>query len=130
MVCFTSLTNEEKDKATNIGIKPYSWEEFLHMVSFIRNLICHIIDKMKLVLICIKKKTHLIINLQGKENPSTISPPQAHNICTIMYTSGTSGDPKGVVLTHENITYFVRGMDIFMEQFEEKVNTIFPLLQL
>ncbi|PNX99167.1 long chain acyl-CoA synthetase 1-like protein, partial [Trifolium pratense] len=88
MVCFTSLTNEEKDKATNIGIKPYSWEEFLHM---------------------------------GKENPSTILPPQAHNICTIMYTSGTSGDPKGVVLTHENITYFVRGMDIFMEQFEEKM---------
>lgn len=40
IVCFTSLTNEEKSKATSIGIKPYSWEEFLHMV----NLICQIID--------------------------------------------------------------------------------------
>ncbi|RHN49040.1 putative long-chain-fatty-acid--CoA ligase [Medicago truncatula] len=88
IVCFTKLTNEEKDKATSIGVKPYSWEEFLQM---------------------------------GKETPSTISPPQAHDICTIMYTSGTSGDPKGVVLTHENITYFVRGMDIFMEQFEDKM---------
>lgn len=38
-----------------------------------------------------------------------------------MYTSGTSGDPKGVVLTHETVTLFVRGVDLFMEQFEDKV---------
>ncbi|XP_020234829.1 long chain acyl-CoA synthetase 1 [Cajanus cajan] len=88
MVSFTSLTEKEKDKAITIGIKPYSWEEFLHM---------------------------------GEENPSNILPPQPCNICTIIYTSGTSGDPKGVVLAHENITAFVRGMDLFLEQFEEKM---------
>jgi len=45
-----------------------------------------------------------------------------------MYTSGTSGDPKGVVLTYENAMALVRGMDIFMEQFEDKVNQIlYPL---
>ena len=33
MVCFTTLIEEEKAKATTIGIKPYSWHEFLHLVS-------------------------------------------------------------------------------------------------
>ncbi|KAF2309717.1 hypothetical protein GH714_004770 [Hevea brasiliensis] len=88
IVCFTSFTEEEKDKAAQIQIKPYSWEEFLHL---------------------------------GKENPSEILPPQPFNICTVMYTSGTSGDPKGVVLTHETIAIFVRGVDLFMEQFEDKM---------
>jgi hypothetical protein len=35
IVGFTSFTEKEKDEATNIGIKPYSWDEFLHMVGTI-----------------------------------------------------------------------------------------------
>lgn len=61
------------------------------------------------------------MSTQGEKYPSEISPPQPQNICTIMYTSGTSGNPKGVVLTHETIATFVRGIDLFMEQFEDKV---------
>lgn len=88
IVCFTSLTEEEKDRAAQMGIKSYSWEEYLCM---------------------------------GKENPSEIFPPQPHSMCTIMYTSGTSGDPKGVVILHETVAAFVRGIDLFMEQFEDKM---------
>ncbi|KAJ9171699.1 hypothetical protein P3X46_015023 [Hevea brasiliensis] len=33
IVCFTSFTEEEKDKAAQIQIKPYSWEEFLHLMT-------------------------------------------------------------------------------------------------
>ncbi|KAF9688185.1 hypothetical protein SADUNF_Sadunf02G0170800 [Salix dunnii] len=88
IVCFTSFTEEEKDRAAQMGIKSYSWEEYLCM---------------------------------GKENPAEIFPPQSFNICTIMYTSGTSGDPKGVVILHETVAAFVRGIDLFMEQFEDKM---------
>lgn len=34
LVCFTSLQQEEKDKAVSTGIKPYSWNEFLNMVIY------------------------------------------------------------------------------------------------
>lgn len=50
-----------------------------------------------------------------------ISPPNPHDICTIMYTSGTSGEPKGVILTHETHAMQVKAIDIFMSQFEDKV---------
>ncbi|PNX85558.1 long chain acyl-CoA synthetase 1-like protein, partial [Trifolium pratense] len=32
IVSFTSFTEKEKNEATNIGIQPYSWDEFVHMV--------------------------------------------------------------------------------------------------
>ncbi|KMT10007.1 hypothetical protein BVRB_5g122220 [Beta vulgaris subsp. vulgaris] len=89
VVCFTSLTEEETQKARNAGIEAYSWNQFLQM---------------------------------GKENPSELVPPQTINICTIMYTSGTSGDPKGVILTHETMTMFICGLNIFMDQFEDKMS--------
>ncbi|KAL6525886.1 Long-chain-fatty-acid--CoA ligase 2 (Long-chain acyl-CoA synthetase 2) (Fatty acid activator 2) [Orobanche minor] len=88
IVCFTSLTEEQKDKAAAVGIKTCSWDEFLNM---------------------------------GREYPCEVSPPKPSSIGTIMYTSGTSGDPKGVILTHENISTNVRGVDLFMEQFEDKM---------
>ncbi|XP_038980313.1 long chain acyl-CoA synthetase 1 isoform X2 [Phoenix dactylifera] len=57
----------------------------------------------------------------GKEYPSDPLPPQPLDICTIMYTSGTSGNPKGVILTHESHATFVKGVDLYMEQFDDKM---------
>jgi long-chain acyl-CoA synthetase len=38
----------------------------------------------------------------GIKNPRPFNPPTPDSIVTINYTSGTTGDPKGVVLTHKN----------------------------
>ncbi|KAI4295147.1 hypothetical protein MLD38_040602 [Melastoma candidum] len=88
VISFTSLTEDERGKAAESHVKPYSWSEFGQL---------------------------------GKQNPTEVVPPRSHDICTIMYTSGTSGDPKGVALTHDNLAAFVRGIDLFLEQFEDKM---------
>jgi long-chain acyl-CoA synthetase len=40
----------------------------------------------------------------GRQNPSPVEKPMASAVANLVYTSGTTGDPKGVELTHKNIT--------------------------
>ena len=50
----------------------------------------------------------------GKENNDSIDfhPPNPKDLSCIMYTSGSTGPPKGVVLSHENIVAGIAGVSI------------------
>lgn len=47
----------------------------------------------------------------GEENPSDHVPPGPEDLACIMYTSGTSGAPKGVTIKHKAIIAAVAGAD-------------------
>ncbi|KAJ3694615.1 hypothetical protein LUZ60_010095 [Juncus effusus] len=45
------------------------------------------------------------------------------DICTIMYTSGTTGDPKGVMMSNESILSIIAGVDLHLQCIHEKMNS-------
>ncbi|EMF13692.1 acyl-CoA synthetase [Sphaerulina musiva SO2202] len=48
----------------------------------------------------------------GKQNKVEPTPPSPEDLCCIMYTSGSTGAPKGVMLTHKNVVAAVTGVDV------------------
>ncbi|XP_020573312.1 long chain acyl-CoA synthetase 4-like [Phalaenopsis equestris] len=46
---------------------------------------------------------------------------QKTDICTIMYTSGTTGDPKGVLISNENIITLIAGVLLLLQSANEEL---------
>ncbi len=49
------------------------------------------------------------LETSGAENPVEPIVPTHEDIAVLIYTSGTTGEPKGVLLSHGNLTYASRG---------------------
>jgi len=47
---------------------------------------------------------------KGKESQVAVSPPAPEDTAVIMFTSGTTGNPKGVVITHANLICAITGV--------------------
>ncbi|KAM8732508.1 long-chain-fatty-acid--CoA ligase 1-like isoform 3-T3 [Acanthopagrus schlegelii] len=98
----------------------------------ISTIVCDVVEKVNLVLDCVKDKEHTVKNIVLMETPSAdlVSrgqqagihilslqemeaigkashhqpvPPQPEDMAVICFTSGTTGNPKGAMLTHGNI---------------------------
>ncbi|QDS78192.1 hypothetical protein FKW77_005607 [Venturia effusa] len=57
----------------------------------------------------------------GQKHPRPYNPPLMDDLVTINYTSGTTGNPKGVVLTHRNALASVASSTTLMKQVENDV---------
>lgn len=66
--------------------------------------------------------------LQGRNQSFDLPTKKRSDICTIMYTSGTTGDPKGVMISNESIITILAGINAVLGSRNEQVITFLLLL--
>lgn len=66
--------------------------------------------------------------MKGENKKFDLSVKDKDDICTIMYTSGTTGDPKGVLISNKNIVTLTAGVRRLLESCNEAVSSIYITL--
>ena len=64
---------------------------------------------------------HVVFFLQAADQEFDLPVKEKADICTIMYTSGTTGDPKGVLISNASIICLIAGVDRLLNRVNEKV---------
>ncbi|KAE9459600.1 hypothetical protein C3L33_08484, partial [Rhododendron williamsianum] len=96
IVSFGKVTPEQREEVQKFGLAIYSWDEFLLLDSDMRSIL-----------------------LQGDNNQHDLPVKKKSDICTIMYTSGTTGDPKGVMISNNSIVTLIAGVKRLLESANE-----------
>lgn len=73
------------------------------------------VDKLKAAYPDVQVISFDALRVLGEENPSDPVPPEAEDLCCIMYTSGSTGTPKGVPLKHSNVVAAVAGVSVVVQ---------------
>jgi long-chain acyl-CoA synthetase len=66
----------------------------------------------------------------GQKNPVEPVPPHPEDLCCIMYTSGTTGTPKGVPLKHRNVIAAIAGLDTIFAEYVGPTDSVLAYLPL
>ncbi|KAF9950902.1 long-chain fatty acid-CoA ligase [Mortierella alpina] len=66
----------------------------------------------------------------GVDHPVEPTPPTAEDCSCIMYTSGSTGNPKGVILTHGNLIAAIGGVNKMLEKYIREGDVLLAYLPL
>ncbi|GAA5804907.1 hypothetical protein EDC94DRAFT_611871 [Helicostylum pulchrum] len=66
----------------------------------------------------------------GRANIVEVVKPTSEDLCCIMYTSGSTGNPKGVMLTHGNVVAAIAGVCRMLQHLLEPNDTMMAYLPL
>ncbi|KAK3324186.1 hypothetical protein B0T19DRAFT_486403 [Cercophora scortea] len=75
------------------------------------------VDKLKTAYPHISILSYDELRKLGEDNPVEPVPPSPEDLCCIMYTSGSTGVPKGVPLRHKNVVAAVAGVSVVVQPF-------------